>query len=88
MTARKLSADFVYAWAWAMICEQKRGALCACASISTTFALLEWYELPRDAQAALGAQIADVIESNASRQRAEYAPEKVMLDGIYVRSKN
>ena len=77
MTGRKLSIDSVCAYVWDHTCEQTRGALCACASISTSLALLEWYELDRDAQAALRGVIADVIEANASRQRAEYAPEKV-----------
>ena len=76
MSGRTLSADSVCAYVWGHTLEQTRGALCACASISTSLALLEWYELNRDLQAVLRAQIADIIEANASRQRAEWAPEK------------
>lgn len=76
MTARKLSSDDVCAYIWAHTLEETRGALCACASLPDSLALLEWYELNRDHQAALRAQLADVIEANASRQRAEYLPER------------
>lgn len=76
MTARKLSADSVCAYVWAHTCEQTRGALCACASLNDSLALLEWYELGDDHRAALRAQIAEIIEANASRQRVEYAPER------------
>lgn len=76
MTTRKLSADSVCAYVWAHTCEQTRGALCACASLPDSLALLEWYELGNDHRAALRPVIADIIESNASRQRAEWLEER------------
>ncbi len=76
MTARRIAADDVCAYVWAHTCDKTRAALCACASLPVSLAIFEWYELNRDQQAALRGQIADVIEANASRQRAEYAPER------------
>jgi len=76
VTPRRIAADDVCAYVWSHTLDTTRGALCACASLPSSLALLEWYELNRDQQAALRGQIADVIEANASRQRAEYAPER------------
>lgn len=72
MTARKLSADAVCAYVWAHTCEQTRGALCACASLPDSLALLEWFELGNDHRAALRHEIAEIIDANASRQREEW----------------
>lgn len=76
MSARKLSADSVCAYVWAHTCEQTRGALCACASLPDSLALLEWFELGDDHRAALRHEIAEIIDANASRQRAEWAEER------------
>ena len=76
MIARKLSADSVCAYVWAHTCEQTRGALCACASLPDSLALLEWFELGNDNRAALRHEIAEIIDANASRQRAEWAVER------------
>jgi len=76
MTARRLSADSVCAYVWAHTCEQTRGALCACAALPDSLALLEWFELGTEHRAALRGVIADVIEVNASRQRDEWAGER------------
>lgn len=72
-TTRKLSADDVCAFCWAQVTEQTRAALCALASIPQSFALLEWFEIGNDQRHALRVELADLIEHNASRQRAEWA---------------
>ena len=71
--ARKLSADDVFAFSWSQVCEQTRGALCALSNLPTSYALLEWFELGDTARTLLRREIADLIEHNASRQRAEWA---------------
>lgn len=71
--ARKIKADDVCAYTWRHASEQARGSLCALAGLADSFGLLEWYELGHDQRAALRAEIADLIEANASRQRAEWA---------------
>jgi len=76
VTARRLSADDVCAYVWGHSSENFRASLCALAAINQSNALLEWFELGVVERQLLRMEIADVIEANASRQRAEYAPER------------
>ena len=73
--ARKLSADTVCAYVWALVDERLREALCAIASVNSLNAIMDWYELGPGEQAALRVQLADLIEHNASRQRAEWCKQ-------------
>ena len=74
MTApRTLSADSVCAYTWIYSPKCYRRNLCALAHLPEELADLDWYELGIDARAALRSEIADIIEANASRQRAEWA---------------
>ena len=77
MTApRTLKADHVCAYTWVYSPACYRRTLCALAGIHEEQSTLDWYELGEDVRAALRPVIADIIEANASRQRAEWAPEK------------
>lgn len=76
MTApRKLSADSVCAYVWQHTDEQMRACLCSLGNISDVAAILDWYELGKVEQAALRAELGDLIEENASRQRAEWGKQ-------------
>lgn len=75
MTApvRKLTADDVCAFCWDQVTEHMRAALCALVGLPQTLALLDWYEIGKEYRALLRLAISDLIEHNASRQRAEWA---------------
>lgn len=75
MTARNLSADSVCAYVWSLVDERMREALCALASVNNLNAIMYWYELGDSERAALRVQLADLIEHNASHQRAEWGKQ-------------
>lgn len=72
MTARTLKIDDVCACVWERSLKQFRGGCCALVSLDQRLALLDWYELSEDQRAKLRPTIAEIIEGNASRQRAEW----------------
>lgn len=73
---RKLSADDVCSYVWLHMIQETRGALAANAGISDLHALLEWYEIGPAERDKLRPVLADLIEANASRQRAEWCKAK------------
>lgn len=72
MTARTLALDAVCACVWEKSYKQFRGGCCALNSLDQNLALLDWYELAEHERAKLRPTIAEIIEGNASRQRAEW----------------
>ena len=73
MTApRKLTADDVCAFCWDHASQHLRAGICALASLNQNLAILDWYELGESDHVKLRIELADVIEHNASRQRAEW----------------
>jgi hypothetical protein len=78
---RNISASHVCAYVWSLVNEEMRAALCALAGLSDVAALLDWYELGSVEQAALRAELADLIEASASRQRAEWCKQAERMKG-------
>lgn len=76
---RKLSADAVCAFCWAHAGEKIRGAYCKLAKVSEVYALLNWYELSRAQRDALRPVLAEAIEANDARQRAEWEKQSRCL---------
>ncbi len=72
MTGRKLSIDSVAAFAWGYVNKQYRASLCALASLPDELSILDWYEIGEAERVKLRVELADIIEHNASRQRAEW----------------
>lgn len=70
---RKLTADTVCAYIWALESERERAALCSLASVTDPCAILEWYELEPEDRAALRIEIGSLIAASAERQRKEWA---------------
>ena len=71
MTGRSLSADAVSAFCWDHASKHLRAGICACASLDQNFSLLDWYEIGVAERLRLRHELADIIEHNASAQRAE-----------------
>ena len=81
MTApRKLSIDSVCACMWESTSERMREALCSLAGVPNINAILEWYELGEAEQKKLRAELADLIEASASRQRAEWCKQAELMN--------
>ena len=82
MTAtRKLSVDHVCACMWESTSEHMREAICSLASVPPINAILEWYEQEEAVKVRLRAELADLIEASASRQRVEWGKQAERMKG-------